>query len=74
MCDGRNVMIKFDYDLCDGKVNRMIRQLCLQWEPRIKTYENFFKVWVSSGSESLMKGNVKKHSELLWHREAYKHQ
>ena len=64
--------IKFDYDLCDGKLNRIRYQLCLQWKPRIKTCKNFSQVWVSPGSESIMKDSVKKHAESLQHCEAYK--
>lgn len=56
-------MIKFDYDLCDGKVNRIRYRLCSQCESRIKTCKFFSQVLVSPGSESIMKDRLKKHSE-----------
>ena len=61
--------IRFDYDLFDGKVNRIRCQVCWQCEPRIKTCKNFSQVWVSPVSESIIKDSVKKNSE---YREAYK--
>ena len=60
--------IKFNYDLCD----RIKCQLCSRRELRIKTCKNFSEVWVSPGSESIMKDSVKKHAESLQHCEAYK--
>ena len=43
---------KFDYDLCDRKMNTIRCQLCLTWDSRTKTWKNFSRVWVSPGSES----------------------
>ena len=60
---GRGIQDKFDYDLCDGKVNRIRYRLWSQCEPRIKTCKFFSQVLVSPGSESIMKDRLKKHSE-----------
>ena len=38
--------VKFDYDLCDEKVNRIRCQLSLQWKHRIKICSKFSQVWV----------------------------
>ena len=66
--------IKFDHYLCDGKVNRIRCQLCLRWEPKIKRCKNVSQVWVSRGSESIMKDNVKKHAKFLQYCKAYEFQ
>ena len=53
-------------------MNRIRCQLCLPWEPRIKTGKNVSQVCVSLGSESIMQDSVKKYSKSLQHHEAYK--
>ena len=41
--------IKFYFDVCDGKVNRIRCQLGFRWEPGMTLCKKFSQVWVSPG-------------------------
>lgn len=60
---------KFDYDLCDRKMNTIRCQLCLRRDSRTKTWKNLSRVWVHL-AQNLK--TVKKHSKSLQHCEPYK--
>ena len=61
---------KLEYDIINGKVEKLVRSTCKRWEKRIRGSSNFSLTWIWPGSTNVEKDSLVKHLKGEQHERA----